>query len=788
MAFYDIPASLDKEIVELEALIDRTGSGDAGDSELKAHRVPFGAYEQRRRGAYMVRIRCPGGAVTPGQLKAVAELSNEYGSSFVHVTTRQELQIHDVRLADLVPLIRALRRVGLTTRGGGGNTVRNIMASWDSGIADHEVFDVTPYAVALTNRLIAQPDSWLLPRKFKISFSNSGRDNAYATLTDAGFIAVRGEDGTKGFRVYVAGGMGRKPAIGSLLHEFVPASDAYRVAEAVKRVFARNGNRRNKHAARLRFLWRSLGRERFVELYEREYEVLGRERDCSVEVEDPVGARCDDAVDLKRVHRGGTAFENWKRRYVLHQSQPGLYCVTAPLLLGTIEADRLASLADFAAHFGEDSLRATMSQNFTVRNIPEGFLGNAYDAVRGAAELCDEPRLTGDAVACAGADTCQLGICRPRGALKAVRRRLQTAEFDSDAPAGFKLNFSGCSNTCGQHVAADLGFFGRARRKGERMCPAYTVVAGAVVGEGVTRMARELGTVCARNVPEFVTACLRAYLSRPDRPASFAEYVDSGGDEVIGGLCEKYGGVPDFDDDKNYYYDWGATEPFSLAGRGAGECSAGLFDLIELDLERIRELRSELGQEDDSRQRRESVYLLALASARMLLITRGVEASSEKEVFSAFTRHFVRKGLVSREFGPLVGVAERGVSDELARSEERVLELSHAVEALYHNMDNSLHFAGDGGAGSTVPQVGPAADTTRSSADVSRDLRGVACPMNFVKTKLELSRMEAGRVLEVLLDDGEPVENVPRSARAEGHEVVEQERRGRYWAVRIRKA
>lgn len=786
MSFCEIPPALDREIDELAGLIERRDRGEVDGRELKAHRVPFGVYEQRVRNSYMARIRCPGGAITPAQLRAVARLSRHFGSSLVHVTTRQELQIHDVKPAGIVPLLRDLRSAGLATRGGGGNTVRNITASWDSGIAPHEVFDVTPWAVALTNRLIAEPDSWLLPRKFKIAFSNSARDNAFATLNDLGFIAARDRDGAEGFKVYVAGGMGRKPSVGHLLHEFIPLSDVYRVAGAVKRVFAEHGNRRNKHAARLRFLWRSLGREKFEELYSRELENLRKDSDSSLSVV-PVENRADLDTDVRPVPGEGVEFESWRKRYVSPQSQAGLYCVTIPLLLGTIDADTLVRLADFAASFGENTLRATTTQNLTLRNVPEEYLGNAYRASAGWTELCGEPRLMGDCIACAGASTCQLGICLPRGAVAAIRRELSCHEIDLDSLGDFRLNLSGCSNTCGRHVAADLGFFGKARRTGERMYPAYTVVAGAVVADGRTRMARELGTVSARDVPRFVVECLKDYLEERNRPATFAQYVENGGADAIGALCEKYRNVADFEDDKNYYYDWGADEPFSLAGRGTGECSAGLFDLIELDLEQVRALRAELEAGPAGTERVDRVYRLALASSRMLLITRGAEARSEKEVFMLFAKHFVDSGLVDAAFEPVVETAAQGGPAGLSKYFAEVLELSHAVERLYAGMDNALRFAGEQEGKPAGPVGGESPAQRCSSPDRAKDLRGVACPMNFVKTKLELSRMERGQLLEVLLDDGEPVENVPRSARAEGHEVVGRTKKNDHWSVLIRK-
>lgn len=180
----------------------------------------------------MVRVRCAAGAITPEQLRRVAQISEQHAADTLHITTRQELQLHSVQLEDVVLIMRQLLEVGLSTRGGGGNTVRNITASFDSGVAADEVFDVSPHAFALTTRLVSEPDSWLLPRKYKIAFSNSPADNARAAFNDLGFIA-KVQDGVKGFEVYIAGGMGTKPQVGHRLHEFVPDTEVCLIAEAI---------------------------------------------------------------------------------------------------------------------------------------------------------------------------------------------------------------------------------------------------------------------------------------------------------------------------------------------------------------------------------------------------------------------------------------------------------------------------------------------------------------------------------------------------------------------------
>lgn len=569
---YDIPVTLWDEVDELESFVQRHLDGRLDAASLKARRVPFGCYEQRQNGAYMLRIRCPGGALTPTQLRTIATLSSRYGAGHIHVTTRQEFQIHDLKLEDVVPVMRQLMNAGLATRGGGGNTVRNIILSPDAGVSPEEAFDPSPYAFALTSLLLAQPNSWTLPRKFKIAFSNSAKDSAYAQFNDLGFVATV-QDGVLGFRVYVAGGMGTKPEVGHLLHEFIPADDVYLVAEATKRVFDKHGNRKNKNAARLRFLWNQLGKDGFCQWYEHELRELRQEGHGALEL--PKEQSRASTVLFFPVQDESREFQRWKKRFVVPQPQLGLCSVLVPVFLGNLKNDEAIALALFLEPFGKDVLRATLGQNLRLRNIPERYLANVYSVVKNVSELASAPALLANSISCTGADTCKLGICLSKGALRAISTGLMESALDLDQIPEFKLHLSGCPNTCGQHMLADLGFYGQVGRKNQRIFAAYGVVAGAVVRVGESRLARSLGRVSARDLPRFVCDVLQIWTQKKSRFNSFATYVDAEGAEDIKNICERYRNIPDFEKDSSYFFDWGASEPFSLAGKGLGECSAG---------------------------------------------------------------------------------------------------------------------------------------------------------------------------------------------------------------------
>ncbi len=233
MKTYEIPSDIQSEINGFSTKIESYRSGEINPVKFKGIRVGQGVYEQRKDDTYMQRVRCAGGVITPAQLRRVSELSESYGADHFHVTTRQDVQLHYVSLESTPKVYEELVEVGLSPRGGGGNTVRNIMSSPDSGWSATEEFDVLPYVQALTSRMVAEDDSWNLPRKFKIAFSNSDEDNCEATITCLGFIATH-KEGRQGFKVYVGGGMGAKPMVAPLIWDFIEADEVYSLTKAIK--------------------------------------------------------------------------------------------------------------------------------------------------------------------------------------------------------------------------------------------------------------------------------------------------------------------------------------------------------------------------------------------------------------------------------------------------------------------------------------------------------------------------------------------------------------------------
>ena len=763
---YRLPDSLTADLAKLREMIDQVRAGGLTPERLRAFRVPMGVYEQRESGTFMLRVRLPAGGVLPHQMQALADAAERYGDGTLHVTTRQDIQVHRVPLENVPPALEALAAAGLATKGGGGNTVRNITACPHAGVCPHEVFDVAPHAIAVTEFLLPDPLSYQLPRKYKLSFSGCGADCASATVNDLGFIARRslGEGGQPGFAVYVGGGMGAHSRVADLFEEFVPASDIHLVAEAVKRVFDQHGNRKNRNRARLRFLLELIGLGGFRKLYEAELAILRQAAPPCPPLRDFVGAAEGQRASRPARPSASAAkgFDAWRARNVLPQKQEGYCLVEVPLALGDIGTEMLRGLADIVEHYGDGMLRTTQEQNALLRWVPEAELPDVHAqlAALGLAEPL--PPVLRKLVACTGASTCRLGICLSRGLAQAISQVLSSDGLDLDALGPLAIRISGCPNSCGRHPVADIGLHGAARRIGGELIPHYVVQLGGRVGEGLARLAQGATAIPARNVPVFLTELLREFARSPHCP-DFHAFLDAGGRRTAQQLLARFAKPRRADGDacaccSGAEYDWGSSSPFSLAGRGPGECSAGVFDLIEVDLASATQALE--------RGHRHAATVLA---ARALLVTRGAQPRDDLDALKLFQEHFVAQGLVEPALAPIVenAIQVAAASDPetafVVRSDV-VAVFIDAVKTLYQNMDSSLRFA-------PPPEPPPAAAPSEDAEAVTEDYRGVSCPLNYVKAKLALEKMKPGEELTLILGD-EGLANVPASAAADGHEIL----------------
>jgi sulfite reductase (ferredoxin) len=769
-----LPDSLRSDLEQLREMTRQFREGAISAPRYQAFRVPNGVYEQRESGTYMLRVRLPAGIIPPEHMRVVAQVAEAYGDGTLHLTTRQDIQIHRVSLDGICPALEALADAGLSTKGGGGNTVRNIAACPHAGVCRREWFDVTPGAVALTEFMLSDPLSFRLPRKYKIAFSGCGDDCAAATVSDLGFIA-RNRDGIDGFAVYVGGGMGAHSRVGTLLEEFVPASQVCEIAEAVKRVFDKHGNRKNKHRARLRFLVEEFGFEAFRDLYRGELAPLM--------VTSPALSAVSDHEPVATISRSITqgsslpSFDRWRETSVMPQRQSGYHIVEFSPPLKIIDAETLRQLANIIEAHGEGMLRATNSQSLVLRWVPDHGL-SALHAALSALRLAESgARALRHVVACAGASTCRLGICLSRGLAKAVGEAIEGSGLAlANGVGALSIHISGCPNACGRHPVGKIGLFGSGRRVRGHLVPHYTLQLGGHVEEGKTVLASGTLSIPARNVPAFLVEFLQAFHESAQYP-DFEAFLVSGGRETAGQLVGLHSRIPDSEENQSYYFDWGAEEVFSLAGRRPGECGAGVFDLIEVDLASAAEALAA-----------RNLFAATALTARALLVTCGDQADDDVQSLTLFRKHFVEQGLVPPELHQLIDMALNSARDAVPEAsfhatDAEVSDLLAAVRKQYETMGPSLRVAASS---ATVALTVTATSKTETAVDFTRDFRGVACPLNYVKTKIALQKLKSGQTLAVLLDE-EGAKNVPASAANDGHEVLSVSRDAGHWRVLIRK-
>ncbi len=810
---YRIPSTLNGDLDYTQSLIDQFKAGEIQAGQLKSNRVPMGIYEQRKNQHYMLRLRCAGGLVTPEQLAKIAFVGHQLSTSHLHVTTRQEIQIHNVDIEDAIPALKKLEKVGISSAGGGGNTVRNMMVDDRSGLTADEEFDVYPYVEELTSRLIAEKDSFTMPRKYKVAIDTSVATANYSYIADLG-LQARIKDGQRGFRVLIAGSAASNAHTGWEVFDFLPEKDLYRAAKALKNWFHKYGNRRNRHKARMRYVFYKYGTEEAKRLYLEEFEKL--KKDGSIDFEAPALPLEHHKPNFPAL-KAPTDFETWKRRYAHKQTnaeglKENLWYAYIPLRHGNNSTDFFAEVAEYLGNYGNDVIRFTKKEQIQVRNIPEEYLTNIYAFFKklGVYQI-DYPVVVTNLTCCTGADTCRLGICLPKGAIDGIAKQLLNSNLNLDAIPDFELRMNGCTNICALATWGDLGFSGRVGRVGDDPYPAYTIWLPV---KGKHEIDLQQGYIAAKKIPAFVEDYLRDVIAEQANYADYYDYVAKRGVNIVKDLIAKYKEVAPYSEEPDTFFDFGDDEKFSLIKYGKAECSAGLFDIIEIDQDTIREKRKEVEQLlSDGKQNTGKIEKLlhdiVFSENRMLLVTRGLDPRTDEDVYNGFEKEFIAAGIIPQKFKVLTDKARN--NESLIEQKPLIDELADLLNDLYQNMDDSLQFklpaektpVEQVAEEKTAEEKAPAEQVSEEKApaekasaaeetetivpDVKKDFRGVMCPMNFVKTKIALTPMQSGQILEILLDDGAPIENVPGSVKNEGHTILSTEKVENYWKVLIKK-
>ncbi|REE08032.1 sulfite reductase (ferredoxin) [Winogradskyella pacifica] len=629
-----------KDILELANKIELFQKGKIDEEKFRSLRLARGIYGQRQEGVQMIRIKLPYGKVLSHQLRRIAEVSDEYSRSRLHITTRQDIQIHYVDINRTPELWAELERDDVTIREACGNTVRNVTASETAGIDTNEPFDVSPYADALFKFFLRNSVCQEMGRKFKVSFSASDEDTGLSYMHDLGFIA-KIENGVKGFKVMLGGGLGSQPRHADLFYEFLPSDKIIPLMEGVLRVFDRYGERKSRAKARLKFLIKDLGLDAFKVLVEEEQNAIEFKSvtidTSNYKVSKPVSVTAPN-VEIKHTE----AYNLWKSTNVIPQKQEGYVAIGIKVLLGDFYTDKARLLADLVEHYAAGELRLSLRQNILIPFVKEDLLPFFYVELEKLGFVEAGYNKAVDITACPGTDTCNLGIASSTGIAEELERVIKTEYPQYLENSDLMIKISGCMNACGQHNMANIGFQGMSiRTKDKLVAPALQVLlGGGNLGNGNAYFADKVVKIPSRRGPDALRRILNDFEANAEGK-QFVDYYKEKGEKYF------YHLLTDLSDTENLtqedFIDWGTEEQYVKA-IGIGECAGVVIDLIatlflESD-EKIEESKEAYSNKVYSSAIYEA-YRSMVNSAKAILLSENISTNTQAGIISQFDELFV---------------------------------------------------------------------------------------------------------------------------------------------------
>ncbi len=648
----------------------------------------------------MCRIKIPYGGVSPEQLEALADLSEEYSDAILHVTTRQDFQLHYVHIEDTADLMRRLAALGITTREACGNSVRNVTGCPLAGVCKTEPFDVSPYAQALMTFMLGHPDVQDFGRKFKPAFS--GCENEACGLVqmhDGGFVA-RIVDGNKGFKVVVGGGLGPVPHQAAVLSEFTPVEEMLPVVQSVARVFARLGEKKNRNRARLKFLVAKLGIEEFRRLVEEERKTLPHDDRWTSLIEDMAPTSGEATGPGEELVAGDrpAGFDAWFETNVSPQRPDGYSVVTLNLPLGDLTADQARQLADLAREFTGDNMRTTVEQNIALRFVRNRDLVSVFERLAAAGLGASGSQTIADVTSCPGTDTCKLGIAASRGLGGELRRRLAARSPSMPAAVrALRIKISGCFNSCGQHHLADIGFYGNSRKAEGRTVPHFQVILGGQWGENAGQYGMAMGSVPSKAVPDVVDALTEAYASGREGDESFRGFVERLGKRSLREIIKPFMKVPPYAEAPEFYSDWGDVREFTMGDLGIGECAGEVVSLFGIEVVKAESQGFDAQvalEQGDYAEAEGLAYSSMVSAARALVRLEYIDVTEEPEdivrefktrffdterFFDRFAQGKFGQYLLDRH-GAVPASIDRDVASRRIEESQLFIEAAHACE------------------------------------------------------------------------------------------------------------
>lgn len=645
---------VEKDILELERKINEFHNGTIDEEKFRSLRLARGVYGQRQQGVQMIRIKLPYGKVTSKQLHRIADVSDEYSTGRLHITTRQDLQIHYVDLDRTPELWAELEKDEVTLREACGNTVRNVTASETAGIDVDEPFDVSPYAQALFEYFLRNPISQEMGRKFKVSFSASDADTGLSYMHDLGFIAKL-KDGVRGFKVMLGGGLGSQPRHADVLFEFLPSEKIIPLMDGVVRVFDRYGERKSRAKARMKFLLKDIGLDGFKSLLESEQKAVPHQIfpiDASKYPAVQLSKKVAPSVEIDDLN----SYETWRSTNLVPQKQQGFVAIGIKVLLGDFYTDKARALADLVQDYAAGEVRLSLRQNILIPYVREELVPFFYTELQklGFAEAGYNKAL--DITACPGTDTCNLGIASSTGIAEALERLIKTEYPQYVSNADVVIKISGCMNACGQHNMANIGFQGMSiRTKDKLVAPALQVLlGGGNIGDGQGRFADKVVKVPSKRGPQALRLILDDYEAHGNG-RTYADYYAEKGEHYFYDFLKPLTDTDNLTADD--FMDWGAEERYKKA-IGIGECAGVVIDLVATLLLESQEKLAQAKERLDDGNWAASIYhsySSIVNSAKALLTSEKIKVNTHASIIKDFDEKFVANGkiIVAGGFEPL---------------------------------------------------------------------------------------------------------------------------------------
>lgn len=641
-------ALVEKDIIDLDKKIKEFRDGKINDEKFRSLRLARGVYGQRQQGVQMIRIKLPFGKISTKQLMRIANISDEYSNGNLHLTTRQDIQIHHVSLDRTPELWAKLEQDDITLREACGNTVRNITASAESGIDPNEPFDVSPYAHALFSYFLRKPFGQELGRKIKIAFSNNDKDTALTYIHDIGFIPKLNAAGERGFKVLIGGGLGAQPFLAQTAYEFLPENQLIPFVEATIRVFDRHGERVSRHKARIKYLINKIGVEEFLKFIEEEKKALLNK---VYEID-----RTTADVKLPSVNKPKTIspvvndkeYQTWLATNTFKQKQEGFYGVYIKVLLGNISAAKSRLLAQVInAYASSDDIRITINQGFLLKHVTLNALPFLYNELKQLNLAIPGFDSVGDITACPGTDTCNLAISNSTNITVELEKVIYSEFPDLIHNHDLKIKISGCMNSCGQHGLAQIGFHGSSFKVGTNVVPALQVLlGGGTIGNGKGRISEKVIKVASKRGPDVLRTLFNDFEKNAVEGEYFNSYYDKKGKDYFYQLLKSLGDNSTLNESD--YTDWGSDEKFATA-IGVGECAGVIIDLVAILFFEAEEKLAWSAEAFDNNQYGDSIYYTYAAfisGAKALLLDKQIHVNTHHTLIADFDKHLVDTGLI----------------------------------------------------------------------------------------------------------------------------------------------